>query len=72
MRHWKNEYEYQRILEVLEDYWVTEPEEKEVVVDMHFRKANGECQDKHIIWRNPNYPDTAVSTAQSANPTQED
>ena len=26
MRHWKNEYAYQRILEILDDYWITEPE----------------------------------------------
>lgn len=56
MKHWKNEYEYQRILEILEAYWLEEPEEMEVVVDMHFLKSNGETQDKHIVWRNPKYP----------------
>lgn len=55
MRHWKNEYAYQRILEILDNYWITEPDETEVVVDMHFLKANGETQDKHIVWRNPKY-----------------
>lgn len=56
MKHWKNSNEYQRILEILEVYWLEEPEEMEVVVDMHFLKANGETQDKHIVWRNPKYP----------------
>jgi len=55
MKHWKNEYAYQRILEILEAYWLEEPEEMEVVVDMHFLKANGETQDKHIVWRNQKY-----------------
>lgn len=65
VRHWKNEYTYQRILEILEDYWITEPEEKEVVVDMHFLNANGETQDKHLVWRNPKYmksPDAISET----------
>lgn len=52
-KYWKNTYEYRRILEILDDYWLTEPEEKEVSVQMHFVKANGETQDKLITWQNP-------------------
>ena len=56
MKHWKNEYEYQRILEILEAYWLEEPEEEQVTIDMHFLKSDGQEQHKHITWRNPKYP----------------
>ena len=56
-KYWDKSYEYRRILEILDDYWLTEPDEKEVMVEMHFRKANGECQSKQISWFNPNMED---------------
>ncbi len=52
-RVWKNETAYRRILEILEDYWVTEPNEEYVVVHMYFKKSNGEEQTKKIVWDNP-------------------
>ena len=52
----KSSYEYRRILEILEDYWLSEPDEKLVVICMHFERANGETQDKRITWRNPRFP----------------
>lgn len=52
---WGNTYEYRRILEVLDDYWLTEPDELEVTVIMEFLHANGETQSKCIGWRNPKY-----------------
>lgn len=57
-KYWKNEYEYQRILEVLDDYWLTEPDELAVEVRLEFLKANGERQTKVIRWMNPNYEST--------------
>lgn len=51
---WKDCYEYKRILEILTDYWGTEPDEDLVRVEMAFLKSNGESQKKCIFWRNPN------------------
>lgn len=65
-RYWKDDYRYLRILEILEAYWITEPEEKEVVVDMHFLNANGETQDKHIVWKNPKYSDHSGAICKTA------
>lgn len=45
--------EYQRIIEILDDYWISEPDEKEVRVTMMFTKNNGEHQEKCIVWHNP-------------------
>lgn len=53
-KHWKNEYEYNRILEILEDYWLTEKDEEVVKVDMYFKNKDGREQWKTIRWRNPN------------------
>lgn len=50
----KATWQYQRILEILADYWLMEPEEEYVRVDMYFRKSNGEEQEKCIEWyKNP-------------------
>ena len=56
-------------MEILKDYWITELDEKEVVVDMHFLKANGETQNKYILWRNPKYMEslTDLSTLPTLN-----
>jgi hypothetical protein len=53
-RGWKDCYEYKRIIEILNDYWGTEPDEDLVRVEMAFLKSNGESQRKCILWRNPN------------------
>lgn len=50
MKHWDKTFEYRRILEILNDYWLTEPNEDCVKVKMAFIKG-GEFQTKHIIWR---------------------
>lgn len=57
-KYWKNTVQYRRILEILDDYWLTEPEEDLVRIDMHFEKGD-ETQDKHIIWRRPSQERTA-------------
>lgn len=48
--------EYQRVLEILDDYWLTEPEEEYVRIEMYFRKADGQEQGKRIVWKSPKYP----------------
>lgn len=45
-------YEYDRILEILDDYWISEPNEYAVSVEMRFVKANGEHQVKRLRWHN--------------------
>ena len=52
---WSDSWQCQRIQEILKDYWLSEPDELYVGVDMTFLKANGEWQKKHIVWFNPNY-----------------
>ena len=56
-REWEKSREYQRILELLDDYWLSAPDEKKVVVDMKFYGAGEEFQSKHIVWHNPNLKD---------------
>lgn len=51
---WEDSPQYQRILEILTDYWTSEPDEAYVEVDMKFVHANGEWQSKTICWFNPN------------------
>ena len=53
-KNWKNTVQYQRIVEILEDYWTSEPNEALVEIDMKFVHANGEWQSKTICWFNPN------------------
>lgn len=52
-KYWKDTWQYQRILEILEDYWLTEPDEKFVCVDLYFEHKNGMHQEKSICWTNP-------------------
>ena len=52
---WKDTYTYQRILEILDDYWLSEPDELKVRVSMDFIKADGQTQRKTLVWLNPNY-----------------
>ncbi len=58
-KFWESEYAYQRILEILDDYWLTEPDEFRVRVQLDFIKANGETQQKCITWQNPDYCSTS-------------
>jgi len=53
---WINEPEYRRVLEILNDYWITEPDEYAVIIDMQFRHRNGEYQHKRITWKNSDMP----------------
>lgn len=52
--NWTDSWQYKRLMEVIEEYWLTQPEEARVEVDLHFLHQNGETQEKHIIWINPN------------------
>ena len=52
-KYWTDSYEYKRIQEILNDYWLTEPEEDKVVVKMEFYKGD-QWQGKQITWNNPN------------------
>lgn len=55
---WKESYPYKRIQEILDDYWLSEPDELKVRVRMDFIKADGQTQSKCITWVNPNYKST--------------
>lgn len=55
MNRWENTAQYKRIIEILHDYWLSEPDEFRVKVHMDFIKANGETQTKEIWWQNPDY-----------------
>lgn len=52
-RKWQNTWQYQRIIEVLHDYWLTCPDEQFVEVKMYFRNEKGEEQTKDIVWTRP-------------------
>ena len=52
---WANSAHYERIIEILEDYWLTQPDELAVVVSMDFIHADGQRQSKELVWHNPNY-----------------
>ena len=54
-KYWENTPQYKRILEILDDYWLTEPDEFRVRVRLDFIKSNGETQSKQLLWQNPNY-----------------
>ena len=51
-RYWQNTWQYKRILEILDDYWITEKDETFVQIVMHFAKGDKE-QHKTIAWFNP-------------------
>lgn len=53
--YWKNSLRYQMMLRHLEEYWLTEPDELFVSVEMTFVKADGQWQAKYVDWFNPNY-----------------
>ena len=62
-----NEYAYKRILEILNDYWITEPGEKHVKVDMLFEHSDGRTQHKCIEWWNKKLvpPESGIRTLSS-------
>lgn len=49
-KFWNKTWQYKRIKEILEDYWLTEPKEDYVKIKMAFIKGD-EFQTKHITWR---------------------
>lgn len=53
--YWLYDPIYEAILECLSAYWIDQPEESEVKVQLEFTHANGEKQLKQFYWRNPNY-----------------
>lgn len=53
--NWKQSREYKRILEILDEYWLSQPEEESVEVEINCRHRNGNIQQKTIKWRNPKY-----------------
>lgn len=53
-KHWEDSYAYKRLMEILDDYWLSVEDEQLVEIEMHFEKADGQTQDKKLIWRNPN------------------
>lgn len=56
-RHWEDSSAYKRLLEILDDYWLTVEDEQLVEIEMHFEKADGQTQDKKLTWVNPNMED---------------
>ena len=44
------EKEYKRILEILADYWLEQPDEEDVEITMRFQK-HGMTQEKRIVWK---------------------
>lgn len=65
-KFWNKTWQYKRIKEILEDYWLTEPKEDFVQVDMDFIKGK-EFQTKRIIWCRDSikmdYPDPVSNMA---------
>lgn len=53
--YWCHDLTYEAILECLLAYWIDQPEEAEVKVQLEFTHANGEKQLKQFYWRNPKY-----------------
>lgn len=53
-RYWADTYTYQRIMEILDDYWLTVEDEQKVEIKMRFERANGETQVKRLVWVNQN------------------
>jgi len=51
-KYWANTWEYKRIMQILEDYWLTEKNEDLVDIRMLFIKGK-EYQTKNIRWRRP-------------------
>lgn len=52
---WRKSCQCIRIQEILEDYWLSQPDERQVTVCMTFVNQDGQTQSKRIIWTNPKY-----------------
>ena len=50
---WGDTWQYERILQILHDYWLANEDELFVKVKMEFVKANGQTQTKCIKWIHP-------------------
>ena len=61
--NWKKCSQFQRLMEILDDYWLSEPDEAYVSIDMEFLKSDGQYQQKRIVWLNPNMDSEKTSTA---------
>jgi phage-related protein len=61
-RYWTRA-EYCRLIEILDDYWLTQKDEKKVDVIMLFEKKDGQEQIKHFRWHNPDLIEDAVTKA---------
>lgn len=51
-KYWTDSWQYKRIMQILEDYWLTEEHEDLVDIRMLFIKGN-EYQTKQIRWTRP-------------------
>ena len=47
-------------MQILDDYWLTVPDEKRVEIKLTFLKADGQTQEKTIIWNNPKYTQKGI------------
>ena len=56
-RFWEDTWQYKRILEILNDYWLTQKDEEVVYIELQFRNKNGERQIKTLKWVNPELVD---------------
>lgn len=71
MSNWKSSNEYKRIQEILEDYWLNQPDEKRVTVCMTFEHFDGSVQSKRIVWTNPAFKVKRTLTLQPFTMTRE-
>lgn len=75
-RHWENTTAYKKIMEILDDYWLCESNEKKVEVTLRFLHEDGRYQEKRIRWINPkyekDYPAKIVSVADVLNGNHKD
>lgn len=53
MNDWKKTYEYFSILDFLETFWLSEPDEEFVRADLFFRHKDGREKTFSICWFNP-------------------
>lgn len=52
---WTATPEFNRIVEILKEYWLSDPKEFRVRITMDFINIYGETQSKRIVWQNPNF-----------------
>lgn len=44
---------YKNLLRILDDYWISQPNEEYVEINMFFKHGDGSVQRKRITWTNP-------------------